>query len=456
MPALRMRHHGRPTATRQGHRPSNEGTTGDPEDGTTFTIVTIRRLIACCALSVASTGCGAPPVEIRGQFEPADGAAVDIRIAVQSEHRRDASKYLRGAVASLATLRPWLGAYPDAMLTIVDPPWHAASLSASSVVTLPRSPWWSLPTAMAPELAAARGVALRNWETALDGRALPPWFTAGIVEYSARRAVAPLFQGDNLPPGYAMLEPRYFHAFVPWFVRIRLMAESDGDPLPAYRANPRANVASPSGEAELASLTAKTVLTLNTLERWVSRPAFDGVLAEFVRASRATQPVLADFTRVASSATGQDLSWLFEQTLGKSVVFDYAVGDLTSVPNPGGGFDTTVVAERLGEGVFSGSSALRVGPFDSGRGLAVRIAFEDGQQIVNTWDGRDARRTFRYHSVSPARSATIDPDRVLVLDTNRTNNSWTLEPRSSVAASLWALRWMLWLEHALLNYSVFV
>jgi hypothetical protein len=442
--------------TMQARRRWLRGTIDDPGNGATIAIVTISRLIAVGALAAAAAGCSGPPVEVRGRFEVANVPAVDVRVVAQGEHRRDAPRYLRGAVSCLATVQPWLGSSPDASVTIVDPPWHASTAADSSVVTLPETRWWSLRTAMAPELAAARAIARRRWTTALDVKALPSWFTAGLIEYTARRAVIPLFQGDNLPPGYAMLEQRYFDAFVPWFVRIRLLPEADGDPMPAYRANPRADAAAPPTLESERSLTAKTVLTLNTLERWVSQPAFDSVLAEFVRAFRAGRPTIGDFTRVASATTGQDLSWLLDQTLGASVVFDYAVSDLTSGPNAAGGFDTIVVVERLGDGVFTGSSAPRVGPFESGRGVSVAVTFESGERAVNAWDGRETRKTFAYRSASRASAVVLDPERIILLDTHRTNNSRGIAPQNAAEASRWAARWMLWLESVLLTYGVFV
>lgn len=426
-------------------------------------ILPVGRLSAVCALPVlflAASGCvrggGVAPVEFGDRFEAADVPPVEVRAIVQAEHRRDAPRYLRAAIRSLALLTPWLGPYPRASLTMVDPPWHSATTAEPSTVVLARTPWWSSPTAMAPELAAARGIARRYWSEAVNTGALPLWFVDGLVEYTARRVVIPLFQGDNLEPGYAMLEQRYFGGLVPRFVRVRLLPEADGEPLPAYRANRRAEVAGPSSPAEARRLAAKTVLTLNTLERWVGQPVFDGVLAEFARSFRAGRPTVDDFARVASAATGQDLSWLFAQTFGGSAVFDYAVTELTSVPDLAGGFTTSVVAARLGDGLFTGSSAPRVGPFESGRGLTILVSFEDGARAVEHWDGRDTRKTFAYRGPSRAVSATIDPDRALLLDVNQTNNSRTLAPPTATAATRWAARWMTWLEHALLNYSFFV
>jgi hypothetical protein len=268
--------------------------------------------------------------------------------------------------------------------------------------------------------------------------------------------VIPVFQGENLLPGYAMYEGRYFGGFVPWFVRIRLLPERDGDPLPAYRAQPRVDVAAPATAGEERSLTAKTVLILATLERWLSRPAFDGVLAQFVRDSRGGQPTIDGFIRVASATAGQDLTWLLGPTLGGSATFDYAVAGLRSVAGADGLFDTTVVVERRGDGVFAGASAPRQGPFESGRGVMIEVMFDDGERAVDAWDGRDIRKEFVYRSRSRAASATVDPEARILLDVNRTNNSSTVAPHAASAATRWALRWMVWLEHALLTYAAMV
>lgn len=415
-----------------------------------------------CVLSAAllvASGCvrrGTAPVELSTRFEAADVAPVEVRAIVQAEHRQHAPRYLSAAVESLKTLSEWLGPYPHSSLTIVDPAWRSTVVAEPSAVILARTPWWSSPTAMAPELATARGIARRHWTEAVNTGALPPWFVDGLVEYTARRVVSPLFQAENLQPGYAMLEQRYFGGFVPRFVRIRLLPEADGDPLPAYRARPRVDVTAPDSSEEERSLAAKTVLTLHTLERWVSMPVLDGVLAEFARSSRGARPAINDFAQVASSVSGQDLSWLFVQTFGGSAVFDYGVAELTSVPRPDGGFDTTVVASRVGDGVFTGSTAPRVGPFESGSGVTLLVTFEDDERAVERWDGRDTRKTFAYRSPSRAVSATIDPDRTLVLDVNQTNNSKTLAPQTGTSATRSAARWLIWLENVLLTYSFFV
>ena len=55
-----------------------------------------------------------------------------------------------------------------------------------------------------------------------------------------------------------------------------------------------------------------------------------------------------------------------------------------------------------------------------------------------------------------ARSAEVDPDRILLLDANYTNNSRTLAPATRAAARRWSLAWLVWLQDHLLTYGFFI
>ncbi|MCU1381470.1 MAG: hypothetical protein JWL71_167 [Acidobacteria bacterium] len=414
-------------------------------------IIVPVRSVCLAGLLALTAACGAvhpgSPLQLDRRLERSGLPPIDVRFTIQPDHARARERYVVAAMAALTQSGEWLGASPLSSLTVLDPPLHGAiGTVADDVVVLDRTPAWSTATSMTPELAAARGVTRRCLAALVDTRALPPWFVDALVESAARRVVAGLFEQEN-PPGYAFYEERYFGRFVPRATRIHLRQESDGDPLPAYRAG-RA--------ADSTKREAKAVLTLGTLERWVGRPVFDQLIAEFVRARWPTPPTMADFVRVASDVSAQDLSWLFDEAFGSERVFDYGVERFTSEPDAGGGFTTTIVARRYGDARFPGTSAKPVGGFESGRGITVQVRFADGQRRRDVWDGRDPARTFRYRSAVRAAAAEVDPDRTLLLDVAQTNNSITLSPQSGTAASRWAARWLGWLSHALLTYAALV
>ena len=100
-----------------------------------------------------------------------------------------------------------------------------------------------------------------------------------------------------------------------------------------------------------------------------------------------------------------------------------------------------MVARRLGTGQF---------PVD------VLVTFTDGHQERERWDGHARWQTFSFDRPARAVSAQIDPERVLLLDTNFTNNSRTLEPAADRAATKWSLRWMVWLQDLFMTFAFLV
>jgi hypothetical protein len=368
-------------------------------------------LLLAGGLALAVTACSSTPATVQGTFAVDGLPRVEVTIGIQGEHWRDADRYRYAAFTTLKILGTWLAPFPDQTLA----------------VTAGRTPWWTAPASMAPEFAVARAISRRYWERRIDTRALPPWFVGGLSEYAARRAVSKIVDERYLAVYRSRAESRYFGGFVPRDLRVQLRVEDEGDPIgtPGDAAVPRA------------------LLALGTLERWVGRPVFDAILKQFAESPAGTEPTLADFARVASAVSGQDLAWFFDETLAKAGRFDFGISRFDSAPEPDGRFHTTVVVRRAGDAIFHA-------------GLPVVTTFADGDAVRDTIDGQSLAQTFEYRSPSRAVSAEVDPDRVLLLDQNRRNNGVTLDPGlARTAANRWSARWMIWLEDALLTYVAF-
>ncbi len=410
--------------------------------------ILMRGLAAASAVLVivSSAACGGAsvsPIDLHERVEVSGQPAVEVRVRVQPEHRRDADRYLRSAVATLRLCEEFAGPLGHTSLTFIDSPWHSMSDHT----------WWTSRTAMAPEIATARDVSHDYWSALFDASSPPDPLVSMLADYTISRAVAPLFEQDNNPPGYAFLEGRYFGDFVPRFVRIRVLPETLEDP--SFLSLTKVRERRPIEHAMV--WPTGTRLTLMTLERWLGRPVFDQVVAEFVRTYRGRRPTGADFERIASAVSGQNLSWFFDQTLrSKYGVFNYGVEQLASDRQADGSYLTTVVARRYGEAMFTGTSAPRVGPFESGRGITLRVTFADGARAIDHWDGRDREKVFSYRSPASAVSAEVDPERIMALDGNRTNNSRTLAPQTATTATRWAARWMIWMQDLVLTCASLV
>ena len=99
------------------------------------------------------------------------------------------------------------------------------------------------------------------------------------------------------------------------------------------------------------------------------------------------------------------------------------------------------MVRRFGEGIF---------PVD------VKVVFDNNQNVRWQWDGRERWKLFEVDRPVRAITAQVDPERVLLLDVNYTNNSKSLEPRAKAAARKWSLVWLIWLQDHLLTYGFFV
>jgi hypothetical protein len=415
----------------------------------------VRILSTPCALAVAALAAAcapAAPIAVSGAA-PTENALITVGILVRPEHREYADRFLAGAVEAVRAIDASYGGSIGPAIVLVDPDWRGRAAAPLGALVMEPVHWWSTPTAMAPELAAARAVSRGFWLGTLKTDRLPAWFGEALAELTARRASETLFSRDNLTPGYKFSETRHFGGFVPRFVRIRVKVETDGAVNDAYRAHPHVDMraAAPTPE-QLAAQVGKAILTLVTLERWVGRPVADAIVRRLAAELRGRSMALADFERLASDISGEELTWLFDNAFRSTDAFDYGIGGLQTASDTSG-FISSVTARRYGEALFTGSTAAREGRFERGRGISVQTTFTDGQQRIDFWDGRDRTKTFQYRSPSPVARAVVDPDRVLALDVAQTNNSAAAQPRGPAVATEWAVRFALWIESLLLTYA---
>jgi hypothetical protein len=242
--------------------------------------------------------------------------------------------------------------------------------------------------------------------------------------------------------GQTTYERRYFHDFLPFrFAGLTTAQPTEGADLydgfrSALKREPLGTLAY-RGDERIYYLNAYGTggRLAVTLERHLGWETWRRTLATYADRFWFRHPRPADFIGVVNEVSGQDLTWFFDQILGTANLFDYAVDRVVSRKvQAGRAFDSTVDIRRWGEGVFP---------------VGLRVTFEDGSVAEEKWDGR-ARWT-RLHYVKPSMVARVevDPESVLVLDVNSSNNSWTRRPESPLAATKWTAKWTVWLQGVL-------
>jgi hypothetical protein len=188
------------------------------------------------------------------------------------------------------------------------------------------------------------------------------------------------------------------------------------------------------------SVYSKTALALRTLEGYLGRERMLACLRAYAEANRFRHPRAQDFFDAFSKASGEDLMWFFRPAFLGTEVLDYEVARLSSRrrSEPHGLFDrdgkrvevkdddvgsprvydTVVVVHRRGELRFP---------------VEMEVAFRGGARERVRWDGQDRWRRFAFATPMPAVSATVDPDRKVLLDVDWLNNGRTLAPTRAPA-----------------------
>jgi hypothetical protein len=377
-------------------------------------------------------------LERTARFEHPSLPPVEMRLLLQPEHASQAERHFSATRTTLRHYGEWFGPYPYGHITIVDPAYQSGAGGMEYPTLFTAGTRWLAPARVTtPEGVTVHEAGHQFWYGIVGNNEFEDaWMDEGFNTFSTARAIA----ADD-DPNYLAL--RYFGGFVPWVVTdIALSRESEGNRLAGYRRDAKSDAQSTPSYRYFpttgGSITYnKTALWLNTMERWLGWPTLQRIMATHFERWQFRHPKPQDFFAIANEVSGRDLGWYFDQVYRSSNVFDYGVQSLAS-GRDGDRYRTTVVVRRFGEATF---------PVD------VLVTFSNGERIIEKWDGVDRWRLYTYDRPARAVSAQVDPDRVLLLDVNTTNNSATLAPRGRAAARKGALTWMIWLQDCLLSWA---
>lgn len=378
-----------------------------------------------------------------GEPESAAGARpVRIRVLMQPEHLAQAQRHIDATRTALRYYTQWAGPYPYDQLTVIDPAYQseADGMEYPTLITA-GTPWLvsSAVTLFTPEEVVIHEaghqffygiVATNEFEDA--------WMDEGINTYVTARALV-----QDYPQTY--YERRFFGGSLPWtYADVPVSRETFWNRYNGYRRAPKSDTpATPAFRYSVANGRTitynKTALWMHTLERHLGWPVMQRVLQTYFTRWQFRHPRPDDFFAIVNEVSGHDMTWFFDQVHRSSNAFDYAVDTLRSTRD-GDGYRTEVIVSRLGEATF---------PVD------VVVTFAAGEPIKERWDGQERFHHYTFTRPVRAVSAVVDPDRVLLLDSNFTNNSRTLQSEAGPVATAWSLKWLVWLQDSLLTWAFF-
>ncbi len=405
------------------------------------------------------------------RFEYAGLPAVDMRLLMQPEHLGQTERHFAATAAALQYYGTWYGAYPYGHSTVIDPAYESGSGGMEYPTLFTCGSRWLNPLGGgSPEGVTVHECGHQFWYGIVGNNEFEhAWLDEGFNTFSTARTMEAAF-------GESSWVRRYFRGFFPVkFDEVKLPRMTHGNRLQGYRP-----VATSDAQATLtyhyfpatgARITYdKTALWLGTLERYLGWETLQQIMSTFFERYKFKHPVPEDFFAVVNEVTGKDMTWFFDQVHRSSEVFDYAVQSVSSIPavpegfidvddkvtytgkpktatngsaNNGNGklYRTQVVVRRNGGAIF---------PVD------VLMIFANGDTVRESWDGKDRWKLFAYEKPARLKYATVDPERILVLDINYTNNSKLLQPAAALPARKWASKWMIWLQDLLTTVAFFV
>jgi hypothetical protein len=430
------------------------------------------------------------------RFEEDGLPPVEVTLLYQPEHAAQVDRHFAAAFAALKYYGTWYGPYPYGHLTFVDPAWgsRTGGMEYPTLFTCGTrifNPFGG----GSPEGVTIHEAGHQFWYGLVgDNEFEDAWIDEGLNTFSTARTYREAYGERELEVRY--LEPPgvrwdgFFARLVPSITFSRAVF---GNRLQRYRPDARSDIpATPTWRyfpGTASNITyAKTALWLHTLERHLGWDVLQEILSTFFHRYRFRHPEPEDFfaiaNRVAEERTGERLDWFFDQVYRDNAVFDYGVTEVRSRPVRLEGW-----VEEEGEGEGERKAGIDGGPgigaelvYRSGKGrdakenggpvfrsevlvqrlqdgvfpVDVLLVFEDGTEIRRHWNGRGTWKLFTHEGPSKLSYAVVDPERVLLLDVDITNNSRRLEPASALGATKWASKWMIWLQDLLQTFTFFV
>jgi len=405
-----------------------------------------------------------------GVFDEPGLPPVDLRLLIQPEHLGQADRHMDAARAALKYYGTWYGPYPYGHVTFVDPAYGSGAGGMEYPTLFTCGTRLFAPFGGdRPESVTVHEAGHQFWYGLVGNNEFEhAWLDEGLNTFSTLRTLDTAYPprqfvqyflpkpGDRGPGGgffplmFQSIEEDRFANLVRDY---RNAASSDDPSTDTFRYVPRT--------ASDISYD-KTALWLATLERHLGWDTLQAILSTFFERYRFAHPTPEDFFATAEEVSGEDLGWFFRQVHYGSVHFDYAIDYASSTPTDPTGlieqggdlvladrpeeeddtvYRTEVMVRRHGGGVFP---------------VEIRLVFEDGHQVTEAWSGRE--RSKRIVVEYPARldHAIVDPERVLMLDIDYTNNSRLLEPRAKLPATKWASKWMVWFQDMLSSVAFFM
>jgi hypothetical protein len=360
---------------------------------------------------------------------------VKITLLMPKERFVQVTRQFTAVKHALEYLTKNVGPYPWPHLTIVDPPLKGLGSGGMEYTTMFTSESFSgVPEFLhLPELATIHEFGHAYFMGILASNEFEePWLDEGVNSFMEERILDHYYGPDA---GY--IDHQFFKVADQSFGRMLYVLSGNRQTV----SNREFSWNYPHGTYGMMSYM-KTATWLYTLMGIVGEETMNEIFKEYYRTWAFKHPSGRDFVNVVNEVViringnkfGPDMNWFFEQTLYGTGICDYKVDrffnikstDFTGIVNEG---DTVLLrkSEYRNDSIYTATVQLeRIG--EVMLPVEVLIHFENGEQILENWDGKARFKDFKYTGKRKVDWVKIDPEYKIKMDVNYINNSMTNHP----------------------------
>jgi hypothetical protein len=358
---------------------------------------------------------------------------VKITLLIPSERKNQVERQFQAVKNALEYLESNVGPYPWPHLTFVDPPSKGSGAGGMEYTTIFTSASsFIMPSFFhMPEMVTVHEFGHSYFMGILASNEFEePWLDEGINSFWEAR-IMDHYYGKNS----GMLDLPFFKIADKSMSRTSYLSSASRQVI----SNNEYSWNYPHGTYGMMSYM-KTATWLFTLMGIVGEETTNEIFREYYRKWAFRHPSGKDFvsvvnevvTRIHGDKFGPDMNWFFDQTLYGTGICDYRVSAFTNtrIPKPVGRNEISDSLENMTSGVDSLYKSVvqleRTG--DIMLPVEVLVRFNDGEEILETWDGKSRFKDFTYMGGKKIVWVKIDPEYKITMDINYINNSLTEEP----------------------------
>ena len=385
---------------------------------------------------------------------------VEIKAMVPTEHQKLAPRLIQAAKNALEYLDENVGSYPFPTLTIIDPPLQGLQSGLMEYPTLVTGgSVYGVPAGFrGVESLIVHEFTHQYFMMMLaSNEKEEAWLDEGFVTYYEDR-IGKHFFGEK----HSQLDLFGYHQGNREMSRVEYTSMDN----PASGATVDQGWNNKKTRArEL--VYQKTGTMLVTMERLIGLETMDKLIKTYFEKWKFKHPRGEDFVEVALEVVEQEkglemkkvIESLLQQGIYEASYCDYQLTSATSRKKT----TVTGLLEKDDSLVFNEEkeldiylNAIRVDrKGDLILPTEIEIIFNNGETKTLEWNGKKPSHLFEFESNSPILSAHLDPEQKIYLDLDLNNNSFTVEPATSVFWK-YALKMMFWVQNVLQSVGMFI